>query len=213
MTPKRARVLAISLPLVCVVAAVAYDQCFYDTEQVIQGQASDDSLEIEERGPERVPPIPEPERVPNRDDEKASGADAVPPTPAPARPRSEDGTGLHAPEPRARRVATIPFSERRSTLEREVLEELRTRVVPVLDADSGMSFVVSGHTQQGVDQDADRALARRRAEVVRDELVRLGVSRSRLYLEAMGSVRPFVGPDGVADPDYNDRVEISEAPQ
>jgi outer membrane protein OmpA-like peptidoglycan-associated protein len=81
-----------------------------------------------------------------------------------------------------------------------VLTEIAQRPVP--------DIVVIGHTDSlGSDQIND-ALARRRAETVRAELIRRGVAPENVQAVGRGRREPLVpAPDGVAEP-RNRRVEI-----
>ncbi|MFC0409163.1 OmpA family protein [Roseomonas elaeocarpi] len=67
---------------------------------------------------------------------------------------------------------------------------------------------VSGHADRSGTETYNQQLSRRRAEVVAGELVRAGISRSEIVVQAYGESRPLVPTaDGVREP-QNRRVEI-----
>jgi outer membrane protein OmpA-like peptidoglycan-associated protein len=70
-------------------------------------------------------------------------------------------------------------------------------------------IIVIGHTDRVGSVPFNDALSLRRAERVRDELVKAGVAADRIRVEARGEREPLVAtPDEVAEP-RNRRVEIS----
>jgi outer membrane protein OmpA-like peptidoglycan-associated protein len=92
------------------------------------------------------------------------------------------------------------YTDESKRLVDSVLTEIAQRPVP--------DIVVIGHTDSlGSDQIND-ALARRRAETVRAELIRRGVAPENVQAVGRGRREPLVpAPDGVAEP-RNRRVEI-----
>ncbi|MBX6747532.1 MAG: OmpA family protein, partial [Acetobacteraceae bacterium] len=67
---------------------------------------------------------------------------------------------------------------------------------------------VAGHADRSGTPQYNMRLSRRRAETVAAELVRHGISRNEITIEAFGESRPLVPTaDGVREP-QNRRVEI-----
>ena len=82
-----------------------------------------------------------------------------------------------------------------------VVDELSRRPVP--------EIVVIGHTDRVGAVPYNDTLSLRRAERVRDELVKVGVAAERIRVEGRGEREPLVAtPDEVAEP-RNRRVEIN----
>ena len=80
------------------------------------------------------------------------------------------------------------------------LAEIARRPVP--------DVLVIGHTDLVGSHASNDALSRQRAELIRNELVRLGVAPENIEVIARGKREPVVPtPDGVAEP-RNRRVEI-----
>lgn len=91
-----------------------------------------------------------------------------------------------------------PFGQ---TILASVVERLRT--CPFAE------IVLSGHADSAGAAEANLVMSQQRAESVRDILVRSGIDREALTLEAFGESRPLVDTaDGVREP-QNRRVEIS----
>ena len=68
--------------------------------------------------------------------------------------------------------------------------------------------LVVGHTDLVGTHPFNDALSRQRAELIRNELVRLGVAPENIEVVARGKREPIVPPaDGVAEP-RNRRVEV-----
>jgi OOP family OmpA-OmpF porin len=66
----------------------------------------------------------------------------------------------------------------------------------------------TGHADRSGPEDYNMGLSERRAEAVRDELVRLGIPADRIFIFWRGETEPLVPtPDGVREP-QNRRVEI-----
>jgi outer membrane protein OmpA-like peptidoglycan-associated protein len=83
----------------------------------------------------------------------------------------------------------------------KILAELRERGAP--------DIVVIGHTDRLAADDYNDRLSLQRAERVRDELVKLGISSRRIRTAGRGEREPLIPTaDGVAEP-QNRRVEIN----
>ena len=75
-------------------------------------------------------------------------------------------------------------------------------------AKSGASITVVGHADRAGSADYNLGLSQRRADAVKAELVRLGVSAGAISTDAKGETEPLVPTDdGVPEP-QNRRVEI-----
>ncbi|OMJ32832.1 hypothetical protein BSZ14_06310 [Sphingomonas sp. Sph1(2015)] len=76
------------------------------------------------------------------------------------------------------------------------------------------NLILRGHSDSEGDDEANRIMSRKRAEAVRDYLVRKGLDRSRMRVIALGETRPVAPnakPDGSDDSEgraRNRRVEI-----
>jgi outer membrane protein OmpA-like peptidoglycan-associated protein len=87
--------------------------------------------------------------------------------------------------------------------------QLLGRVVDELSRRPAPEIVVIGHTDRVGAVPYNDTLSLRRAERVRDELVKVGVAAARIRVEGRGEREPLVPtPDEVAEP-RNRRVEIS----
>jgi len=119
---------------------------------------------------------------------------------------SQFGTALAAQPARPARY-TLYFIEGRDTLTDESrqlvatsLAEIAKRPVP--------DVLVIGHTDLVGSHASNDVLARQRAELIRNELIRLGVPAANIQLVARGKREPVVPTaDGVAEP-RNRRVEV-----
>lgn len=88
-------------------------------------------------------------------------------------------------------------------------QQLLGRVVDELSRRPAPEIVVIGHTDRVGAVPYNDTLSLRRAERVRDELVKVGVAAERIRVEGRGEREPLVPtPDEVAEP-RNRRVEIS----
>ena len=119
---------------------------------------------------------------------------------------SQFGTALAAQPARPARY-TLYFIEGRDTLTDESrqlvatsLAEIAKRPVP--------DVLVIGHTDLVGSHASNDMLSRQRAELIRNELIRLGVPAANIQLVARGKREPVVPTaDGVAEP-RNRRVEV-----
>ena len=100
------------------------------------------------------------------------------------------------------------FLENRDDLTVESKQAL-TRVIDQIGRFPAPEIVVIGHTDRVGTMASNDALSLRRAERVRDELVKAGVAAARMRVEGRGEREPLVPtPDEVAEP-LNRRVEIN----
>jgi len=112
-----------------------------------------------------------------------------------------------AAQPARAETFTLYFVEGKDVLTDEsrrqvdkTLAEIAQRPVP--------DVLVVGHTDAVGNQASNDALAKRRADSIRDELIRLGVPAANVQVIARGKRAPLVPTaDGVAEP-RNRRVEI-----
>ena len=115
--------------------------------------------------------------------------------------------GALAAQPARAEAFTLYFVEGKDVLTDEsrkqadqALAEIAQRPVP--------DVLVVGHTDAVGSQAANDALAKQRADVIRNELIRLGVPAANIQVIARGKRAPLVPTaDGVAEP-RNRRVEI-----
>ena len=113
-------------------------------------------------------------------------------------------------------VATIGFPQGGAALDGEARTALdRLAANP---ATGKGRIVLRGHSDSDGDDEANRRMSRKRAEAVRDYLVRKGLAAARIRVIALGETRPVAPnarPDGSDDPvgrARNRRVEIELTP-
>lgn len=103
---------------------------------------------------------------------------------------------------------TLYFLEARDELTPDS-RQILGRIVDELSSRPAPEIVVIGHTDRVGAVPYNDALSLRRAERVRDELVKVGVAPDRIRVEGRGEREPLVPtPDEVPEP-RNRRVEIS----
>ncbi|WP_338467929.1 OmpA family protein [Novosphingobium sp. ZN18A2] len=102
-------------------------------------------------------------------------------------------------------VRTIRFAEGSAAIDPASLPLVR-EVAEALRPCSGSRILVSGHTDPVGNEDANLRLSQQRAEAVRSELVRLGLSPRQIVARGFGSSRPLesTSPDDPA----NRRIEF-----
>lgn len=125
----------------------------------------------------------------------AAAAPAPTPAPAPARPAGPEQSFL------------VFFDFDRSNLTSEAMTVIRRAAENVRRG--GVSRItVTGHADRSGTDTYNMALSQRRANAVRDALVREGVQANRIATTARGESQPLVPtPDGVREP-QNRRAEI-----
>jgi outer membrane protein OmpA-like peptidoglycan-associated protein len=101
-------------------------------------------------------------------------------------------------------VATIPGSDFDGTALRGQAAEQIGRVASVIAAHPGLRVEVEGHTESP-DKDG---LSRRRAEAVRDALVRRGLPATIVTARGLGNSRPLYANTTAGGREENQRVEI-----
>ncbi len=84
----------------------------------------------------------------------------------------------------------------------EALKEIKA----IFDANPVGGIVIEGHASKDGNEEYNLKLSLKRAESVRDELVKLGVDASRLEVKAMGESQPLKGDQNTAK--NNRRVEF-----
>ena len=114
--------------------------------------------------------------------------------------RSQDGLLFMLP-------GSILFATGSARLEVGALEELR-RLMAVLLRFPDFDAVIEGHTDSIGEATRNRKLSLARAEAVRTELVRLGVTPSRLRAVGLGPDRPIADNSQAEGRARNRRVEI-----
>jgi outer membrane protein OmpA-like peptidoglycan-associated protein len=96
-------------------------------------------------------------------------------------------------------MVTVPDNIFAGTALRPLTFDNLRRIAQIVTANPGLRVVVEGHSEKG----GSDALATRRAQAVKDQLVASGLSSSVIEVRPMGDSRPL-GPNGVE----NRRVEI-----
>lgn len=96
-------------------------------------------------------------------------------------------------------MVTVPDNTFSGALLKPFSFEHMRRISQIVNANPGLRVVIEGHSDRG----GSDALALKRAEAVRDQLVASGLSASLVEVRPMGDSRPL-GPNGVE----NRRVEI-----
>lgn len=82
------------------------------------------------------------------------------------------------------------------------------RLAKVLDEHSNVAVRLEGHTSARGDASANEVLSRARAEAVRRELVKRGVSPSRIEVAGLGGARPIAPGDSPQAQNQNSRIEV-----
>lgn len=104
------------------------------------------------------------------------------------------------------RTRTIRFSESSAKLDpasQNLLDEVATALMPCV----GSIIAITGHTDNGGDAEANLALSRARAEVVRWALIGRGIPADGLRATGVGAAEPIKGLDP-SDP-ANRRIDFS----
>jgi outer membrane protein OmpA-like peptidoglycan-associated protein len=134
------------------------------------------------------------------------GAPAAPaPTPAPA------AAPAPAPEPAPKAVQPkeflVFFDFDSAKLTPEAQDIIKSAVTSAKDSGAAR-IVLTGHADRAGPATYNLGLSQRRAEAVKDELVRQGITSAEITTQAKGETEPLVATaDGVAEP-QNRRVEI-----
>lgn len=93
----------------------------------------------------------------------------------------------------------------------ELKDEARTSIAPVkafLDRYPGQPVAIEGHTDDRGGAEANRRLAERRANSVRDALLAVGVDPARLTVMGVGEGKPVASNDTSSGRARNRRVEV-----
>ena len=100
------------------------------------------------------------------------------------------------------------FNSETTTLTEESAEQL-PEILEAIDSRRVPDLSVVGHTDTAGDEAYNNDLARRRADAIRDEIVRLGVDPALVEVTSFGEADPLIPtPDGVHQR-RNRRVEIT----
>lgn len=105
-------------------------------------------------------------------------------------------------------LTDVTFASRSTELTAGARERLR-RLVATISRHPGVRFELVGHTDDQGDAAANRAISLRRAEVVRDAMVALGVDAGRIQVRGAGEDEPIASnatPQGRAT---NRRIELA----
>ena len=131
----------------------------------------------------------------------------VPPPPAPLPPAVPVPAPVAAPAPAPARSYLVFFDWDSAALTdraRQIIADAAQNATRV----QVTRIEIAGHADRSGTQAINLALSRRRAEAVATELVKLGVARQAIDIQAFGAARPAVPTEaGVREP-QNRRVEI-----
>jgi peptidoglycan-associated lipoprotein len=135
-------------------------------------------------------------------------AQTIPPA-APVSVESTDTSAAIRPDPTPRELQTVYFEYDRWQLRDDAQRALRNDA-QTLQASSGSEVVtVTGHCDERGSEEYNLALGERRAEAVKQYLVDLGISASRIRTLSYGEARPAVPGTGEAAWSRNRRAELS----
>jgi outer membrane protein OmpA-like peptidoglycan-associated protein len=104
-------------------------------------------------------------------------------------------------------MSDVLFDTARATLRPGAREKL-ARVAGVLLAHPGLNLEVEGHTDSVGSDSYNQGLSERRAESVRDYLVRQGIPRDTVVAHGFGEANPVVSNDTASGRQQNRRVEV-----
>jgi OmpA-OmpF porin, OOP family len=90
------------------------------------------------------------------------------------------------------------------------LDLLREAAVPLKQLPSGSMVEIGGYTDNTGDASSNLQLSQRRAEAVRDALIKAGVNPGKLVAKGFGSVNPVASNDTPDGRFQNRRIEYSE---
>jgi outer membrane protein OmpA-like peptidoglycan-associated protein len=115
---------------------------------------------------------------------------------------------LSCMQPQPRVFEQVPFGEDDAIVSSDGQAALE-RVKQVLGADPKMRLQIRGHADQAEKTDK-KALAKKRAEAVRDWLTKAGIAGNRLEVVVLADAVPIMSPKG-ADRGQNRRVDFERA--
>ena len=87
------------------------------------------------------------------------------------------------------------------------LDEIR-KIANWMDENKQFKILIKGHTDNSGELEFNQELSLKRANAVRDELVKLGIDKSRMNVFGFGSSKPLVPNDSEANKQKNRRTEI-----
>jgi outer membrane protein OmpA-like peptidoglycan-associated protein len=114
---------------------------------------------------------------------------------------------LRAALPAAVERLTLYFEAGGNTLTPASAAEM-ARLLEVLRYSKAAEVTVVGHTDRVGSVEANDALSLRRAELIRDQIVALGVAKDRVNVSGRGERDPLVATDDGVDEPRNRRVEL-----
>lgn len=105
-------------------------------------------------------------------------------------------------------LGSVLFDTDKATLRAEaqsVLDEVAT----VMMNNSGLDFRIEGHTDSSASEAYNQALSERRAQSVKNYLIRSGIEANRLETEGFGETQPVAPNNSPENMQLNRRVEIT----
>jgi len=167
-------------------------------------------------GCRRTPPAPAPAPTPATDNSAQQRADSI----AAAQRRADSLAAARAAEARdaAARAATqreladilasrVYFDYDRDALRDDAMATLDQKAA-VLNANPGVTVVITGHTDERGSDEYNLALGQRRAAQVKRYLVSKGIDGARLTTQSMGESQPAVQGSDEAAYQQNRRAEF-----
>ena len=116
--------------------------------------------------------------------------------------------GIKLPEATGRTKLLVFFDPGKTELKRSSYPEL-DRVVHVMQADPNMEVEIAGYTDSEGDDSHNLELSRRRAEAVKDYLLKKGIPENRIVTKGYGKDNPIASNDTEDGRAENRRVEFT----
>ncbi len=102
----------------------------------------------------------------------------------------------------------IEFDVRESTItDKKSLSEIRN-IANWMAANNSRKILIKGHTDDTGDKEYNQELSTKRANAVKNELVRLGIDDNRITVKGFGSSKPLAPNDSEENKQKNRRTEI-----
>jgi OOP family OmpA-OmpF porin len=128
---------------------------------------------------------------------------APPPPPPPPPPAQQP-----APGTKLGTIGNAFFDFNRAEVKPGDGEDVLSNVVKTMKDNPGLKVLVEGHTDSVGSEDYNLRLSERRANAVRDYIVRQGVDAARITTRGAGEARPVASNDTAAGRAENRRAEV-----